>query len=125
MRKRALLVTVAAVSMLSVASVAASADTPIITVSAAATSEPDVVIARIEVCPEADSARCYQLLVRVKQGETAILDSFLSLKVSPFPSLLGELSIAPDGKSLEYRLEFVSGVLPVANVAGSVPLADE
>jgi hypothetical protein len=112
---------------LSVSAVPSLADqtAPTITVTATTTSRLDIVHARIEVCPEGEAARCYKLHRRVTCGETAELGLFLSVKVSPFPSLLGELSTSADGRSLDYRLELVSGVIPVTSVAGSVPLTSD
>lgn len=125
MRKCLALAVLAAVPMSSVPSLASCPESPSITVSATTTAHPDTVTARIVVCPDAEDTHCYRILRRVQRGETAKLDSFLSLKTTPFPSLLGELSITADGESLDYRLEFVAGVLPVTSVAGSVPLTTE
>jgi hypothetical protein len=124
MRKRLFLALTASISVLTAPSPAASAGTATITVDATVSS-PNRVVARIEVCHEERSTRCYRVLRIVEQGEIATFDSFLSLEISPLPSLLGELSVSADGQSLDYRLEFVSGALPIASATGSVSLAGE
>jgi hypothetical protein len=125
MHRRLPFASVAAMWMLALPALASDPSPPRIEVHAERTSRPEVVVVHVLVFEKGEDRPHYRILSRVTRGETTSLDSFLSFDESPFPSLLGELSVTDDGRSVDYRLDFVSGVLPLVSVTGSVPVTEE